>query len=241
MAPIPVYTNSPITAAKPDGVTPKTAAAAEDTPSKVSSTPSSTSAYTPSAYPAPRPGAVPSLPTPTGSAATQQYSPPQPTPTTSIGSFGPAPPQPGPVPISSLPPPPKAGERYQPPTQTPASLTTTMPIPRQMAIPAPAAPYPSHQWDTSTTTMASSSSYGAQTSLGTTGIGGANAEDLSHPAGYQQNTNASELDRYQRSAVERGPDEDGDGIWGAAKKLAQQTGERLAAVEGEVWRKINKE
>lgn len=242
MAPIPVYTNSPITAAKPDGVTPKTAAAADSAPSQVSSsTPSSASAYTPSAYPAPRPGAVPSLPVPTGSAATQQYSPLQPTPTASIGGSGPAPPQPGPVPVSSLPPPPKAGERYQPPTQTPAPATTTMPIPHQMAIPAPAAPQPSHQWGTSTTPMASSSPYGAQLPSGPIGIGGANAEDLSHPAGYQQNTNASELDRYQRSAVERGPDESGDGIWRAAKKLAQQTGERLAAVEGEVWKKINKE
>lgn len=40
---------------------------------------------------------------------------------------------------------------------------------------------------------------------------------------------------------QRETDDSGDGIWGAAKKLAQQTGERLAAAESEVWKKINKD
>lgn len=40
---------------------------------------------------------------------------------------------------------------------------------------------------------------------------------------------------------QRETDDGGDGIWGAARKLAQQTGERLAAAESEVWKKINKE
>jgi hypothetical protein len=75
--------------------------------------------------------------------------------------------------------------------------------------------------------------------------GGGDAQGLSHPPGYHQNANASELDRYQRSATEQRESDDSgsglDGVWGAAKKLAQQTGERLAAVETEVWKKINKE
>ncbi|KAI3337273.1 hypothetical protein HD806DRAFT_33136 [Xylariaceae sp. AK1471] len=237
MAPIPVYANSPITAAKPDGVTPETASVAEpltDSPSKASAAPTST--YTPFTYAAAQPGAAPSLP----------YSPLQPTPTTSIGSANPASPQPGSVPISSIPPPPKVGERYQPPTQTPAPpATTTMPYPHQMGIPAPTAPQPSQQRGTSTASMASSSPYGTQIPSATTGIGGEGAQNLSHPSGYHQNANASELNRYQRSAMEQRESDDGgnglDGVWGAAKKLAQQTGERLAAVENEVWKKINKE
>ncbi|KAI0905041.1 hypothetical protein F4824DRAFT_26245 [Ustulina deusta] len=235
MAPIPVYTNSPITAAKPDGVTPKTASGTAAS-GRTSKTSSPTSTYTPSAYAAAQPGATPSLPTTTSPALAQLSSRLQPTPTTSMASASPAPPQPGSVPVSGVPPPPKAGERYQPPTQAPA---TTLPYPPQMAIPAPVA---SHllQRGTSTATVASSSPYGTTMPFAMTGGGGDDTHSLSHPAGYQQNANASELDRYQRSAVEQ-RELDDNGVWGTAKKFAQQTGERLAAVESEVWKKINKE
>ncbi|KAI1757809.1 hypothetical protein F4782DRAFT_146181 [Xylaria castorea] len=242
MAPIPVYANSPITAAKADGVTPKTASSDAPCKTNKASSSSPTSAYTPSTYAAAQPGAVPSLPAPTGSALAQPYSAVQPTPTTSIASANPAPPQPGSVPVSSLPPPPKAGEGHQLPIQTPAPPTATIRYPHQMAIPAPTAPQPSQQRGTSTTAMASSSPYGTRTPFTTTNIAGDDAPSYSHPAGYQQNANASELDRYQRSAVEqRELDDDENGIWGAAKKLAQQTGERLVAAESEVWKKINKD
>ncbi|KAI0448073.1 hypothetical protein F4803DRAFT_545594 [Xylaria telfairii] len=243
MAPIPVYANSPITAAKADGITPKTASSS-DTPCKAdkASLPSPTSAHTPSTYVAARPGAAPSLPAPSGPARAQHYSPMQPTPTTSIANASPAPPQPGSVPISSLPPPPKAGERYQPPTQTAAPPAATIRYPHQMAIPAPTVPQPSQQRGTSTTPMASSSPYGVQMPFTTIGIGGRNAQSFSHPAGYQQNANASQLDQHQRSAMQqRELDDSGGSIWGSAKKLAQQTGERLAAAESEVWKKINKD
>ncbi|KAI0486865.1 hypothetical protein F4859DRAFT_316414 [Xylaria cf. heliscus] len=256
MAPIPVYTNSPITAAKADGVTPKTASS--DAPCKTpcktdkasSSSSSPTSGYTPStstststyAASAAQPGAAPSLPAPTGPARAQPYAPVQPTPTTSIASGCPAPPQPGSVPVSSLPPPPRAGERYQLPAQTPAPPAATIRYPHQMAIPAPTPPPPSQQRGTSTTAMASSSPYGTRIPSTTTGIGNDDAQSFSHSAGYQQDANASELDRYQRSALEqRELDDGGSSIWGAAKKLAQQTGERLAAAESEVWKKINKD
>lgn len=95
--------------------------------------------------------------------------------------------------------------------------------------------------------MASSSPYGAPVPSALTGVGvgvgGESAPSLSHPPGYHQNDNASGFGRYQRSPMEqqRETDDSGDGIWGAAKKLAQQTGERLAAAESEVWKKINKE
>ncbi|KAJ2977677.1 hypothetical protein NUW58_g7738 [Xylaria curta] len=219
MAPIPVYTDSPITAAKPDGVTPKTVSrdSASNT-NKARASPTST--YTPSMYAAARPGAAPSLPTPTstGPNVTQPYPPLQSTPTTSIAS---------------------ANTSRLPKTRPPVA---TMIYPHQMAIPAPAAPQPSQQRGTSTTTMAPSLPYGTRLPSTTMGISGDGGASLSHPAGYQQNANASELDHYQRSAMEqRELDDNGDSIWGAAKRLAQQTGERLAAAESGVWKKINKE
>ncbi|KAI0402635.1 hypothetical protein F4802DRAFT_347367 [Xylaria palmicola] len=244
MAPIPVYANSPITAAKADGVTPKTASIDDacDAYRAASSPPTSTT-YTPSTHAAidAQPGAVPSLPKPTGAAVAQPCPPLQPTPTTTIPSAGPASPQPGSAPVSSIPPPPQANERYQPSVQTPAPPVTTTPYPHQMNIPAPAAPQPSQQRGTSTTMTAPSLPYGNQIPSATTGIDGSGAQGLSHPPGYQQNANASELDQYQRSAVGQGELDSDDSIWGAAKRLAQQTGQRLAAVEGEVWKKINKE
>jgi hypothetical protein len=36
-------------------------------------------------------------------------------------------------------------------------------------------------------------------------------------------------------------DEDGDGVWQAAKKWASAAGDSLAAAEHEVWKRINKE
>ncbi|KAI1321863.1 hypothetical protein F5Y16DRAFT_388324 [Xylariaceae sp. FL0255] len=226
MAPIPVYTNSPIVAAKPDGVTPKTAAVEEP---PTSTSPTRTRPNPTSTYPAAQPGAVPSLPKPTGSA----YAPP--TPTGRLND-APPPPQPG-----AVPPPPKAGEKYQPPAQTPAPA---MPMPQQMSIPTPVATYPSQQRGTSSTTI-SSVPFGTQLPFGAVSSHSQGTESLQHPPGYHQNANASELDRFQRSAAEqREYEESGDaleGVWDAAKKFAQQTGERIAAVENEVWKKINKD
>ncbi|KAI2630570.1 hypothetical protein GGS21DRAFT_208243 [Xylaria nigripes] len=258
MAPIPIYNNSPITAAKPDGVTPKTASAADGACSSsgaASSLPTSTNISSPhgsstATAAAARPGATPSLSTPTIPAAGQPYSPLQPTPTTSMAGISPAPPQPGSVPVSRLPPPPRAGERYQPPVQTPAlpsaSSAPTMSYPYQMSIPAPMVPRPpTQQRGTSTAAMASPPTRGAQLPSAAMNIGGEDAHSLSHPSGYQQNVNASRLDQYQRSTMERSESDDGengfDAVWGAAKKLAQQTGERLVAAESELWKKINNE
>ncbi|KAI0007808.1 hypothetical protein F4779DRAFT_487143 [Xylariaceae sp. FL0662B] len=242
MAPIPVYTNSPISAEKPSGVTPQTAPVG-DQPSSISKPTTSTSSPTSSHqsfYPPAQPGAAPSLPTPT--TAAQAYSPSDPSPTQTLSHDSPPPPQPGAVPVpfgrarTDIPPPPKVGEKYRPPQQTPAPQPVAMPYPHQMSVPVPTAAYPSQQSGTSVAQLPSSA-YGSHRLV--------NPEGLDHPPGYHQNTNASELDRYQRSAVQQSdfgarPD-DSDGVWGAAKKWAQHTGERLAAAESEVWKKINKE
>ncbi|KAI6092559.1 hypothetical protein F4821DRAFT_224357 [Hypoxylon rubiginosum] len=233
MAPIPVYTNSPIAASKASGVTPKT-----DLPPSVVSKPATTTASPTSAnsgsYPPAQPGAAPSLPTPTATARAYGYD-------------GPPAPQPGaaPTPTSavntSIPPPPKAGEKYQPSQQTPAPQPVSMPYPQQMSIPTPTAPYPAQQHGTSTASVPTS--YNSQGPTATTGSG---FYSLEHPPGYHQNSNASELDRYQRVATHQseleGQREDtGGGVWDSARKWAQQTGEKLAAAENEVWKKINKE
>ncbi|KAI1374976.1 hypothetical protein F4677DRAFT_424192 [Hypoxylon crocopeplum] len=242
MAPIPVYTDSPIAASKPSGVTPQTAQlASTEKPTPTSPSPTSSSR---ASYPSAQPGAAPSFPAPTTPAA-RAYVPPQPTQT--LNHDGPPPPQPGAVPALSgatkanIPPPPKAGEKYQPSPRTAAPQPMSMPYPQQLSIPAPSAPYPSQQRGTSTASAPSPAPNG-QAPAATSNSA---RYSLEHPPGYHQNTNASVLDSYQRTAIQQseleGQTEESGGVWDTAKKWAQQTGERLAAAEHEVWKKINKE
>ncbi|KAI0128723.1 hypothetical protein BJ170DRAFT_343084 [Xylariales sp. AK1849] len=242
MPPIPVYTDSPV-ATKPSGVTPQTASQPPQA-SQNHATPATTTASptrVQAAYPQALPGAAPSLPTATGAAqAHPSYM--QPAPSQDLKrEDGPPLPEPGAVPTSTsvrshLPPPPKVGEKYVPPQITSASQSASMPYPRQMSIPSPTIAYPAQQHGTSTA-AAPSSAYG-----GDQGTGGS----LQHPPGYQQNVNASELDGYQRSAIFRNDSaqqhsQPEEGVWNSAKKWAQATGEKLAAAETEVWKRINKE
>ncbi|KAF3019419.1 hypothetical protein E8E14_012984 [Neopestalotiopsis sp. 37M] len=250
MPPIPIYADSPV-AAKPSGVTPQTAVAGaaagheKTTPATVTASPTQSRT---SSYPEAKPGAVPSLPAPTGTAAAPSraaYIPPTPTQGLVDKSDAPPPPQPGaaPQPTASrtthLPPPPKDGEKYVSPQSAPAPS-----YPQQMSIPPPTMAYPAQQSGTmaaapppSTTTMYSSQ----------IGAGSGAQQSLEHPPGYQQNADASELDRYQQSAIRRnesgyeyGSDDD-EGVWNSAKKWAQATGEKLVAAETEVWKRINKQ
>ncbi|KAI1102979.1 hypothetical protein F4804DRAFT_248008 [Jackrogersella minutella] len=242
MAPIPVYTDSPIVASKPSGVTPQTAQSIPDSnPTATSTSPASPNQ---ASYPPARPGAIPSLPAPTA-ATFQAYAPPQPTQT--HNHDGPPAPQPGAVPISpgatrtNIPPPPKAGEKYQPPQQTQATPPASIPYPSQMFIPPPSAPYAVQQRGTSTASIPSS----VYSSQGPTALGGPPIQSLQHPPGYHQNVNASEIDGQKRLAIRQSELEsqtdDSGGVWDSAKKWAQQTGERLAAAENEVWKKLNKD
>ncbi|OTB07984.1 hypothetical protein M426DRAFT_317487 [Hypoxylon sp. CI-4A] len=240
MAPIPVYTDSPI-ASKPSGVTPKTSEASST--SKPATTSASSNSPNQASYPPAQPGAVPSIPTPT--TTSQAYAPPQ--PTQAFNYDGPPAPQPGAAPTvpgttkTNIPPPPRVGEKLELPQQTPAAQPVSVPYPQQMSIPAPTVPYPSQQRGTSMI-PGPTATYSSQ---GPTALGGPLAPSLQHPPGYQQNANASELDRYQRSAIQQseleGQTDDSGGYWESAKKWAQQTGGKLAAAEQEVWKKINKE
>lgn len=130
-----------------------------------------------------------------------------------------------------------------------------------MAIPAPTAPYPAQQHGTLTAAGPSSVAPAGQGSgsiptavpTSTVAGGGYGGQSvLSHPPGYQQNANASGLDRYQSAsvhhqqhgdyaAVEREGQGSEGGVWDAAKKWAQATGQKLAEAESEVWKRINKD
>ncbi|KAF4975840.1 hypothetical protein FZEAL_7429 [Fusarium zealandicum] len=246
MPPVPVYTSSPITAAKPSGITPQTARP-EDLEASVvapqsSDTPTST-------YPAAQPGARPSMPAPTG--APQPSAHVQPTPTRAAINTSPPAPQPGaaPTPLTGahLPPPPKAGETLHD-AQTQA---TEVPMPPQMSYAPPSGSDFAAGRSSTTTALGPSPMAG----LGPTPVlGGSSGSDLSHPPGYHQDARASEFTSSQRAAHEaavaqdtRRPslmltgDDDGEGVWQAAKKWASAAGDSLAAAENEVWKRINKD
>lgn len=242
MPPIPVYTNSPV-AAKPAGPTPQTASdtSKEAERSTVPATTTAAATTAQSGYPQARPGAAPSLPAAT--AATQQHAY-IPTPTTGFQQRdGPAAPQPGAfpqAPKTHLPPPPKDGVKYTPASVTTSPPSAAAPYPHQMSIPPPTMAYQAQQSGTS-----SAAGLGQMYSSQSTTVGNQN---LQHPPGYHQDANASEPDRFQRAALNRNDSdyqqqgaEDEGGVWGTAKKWAQATGEKLAAAETEVWKRINKE
>ena len=245
MPPIPIYSQSPINAAKPSGVTPQTAAPGSSEKEGRSQPATTTAAVSQDAYPPARPGAVPSLPAPTGTTQSQRYAPVQPTPTVNLENTGPAPPQPGAVPTlpgrlpSGIPPPPRAGESYHPPEVTQAPQA---PYPAQMSIPAPTIP---HVHGGTSTATAGRYSQAAQP----TTLGAGSGNQLNHPPGYHQNVNAVDFDSNQRAAHfanvsserRRSSDGDDEGVWDAARKLVQSAGEKLSAAESEVWRRINKE
>ena len=242
MPAVPVYSASPVNAAKASGTTPQTARPDEperEIPGYVAQVTTS-SAASQQGFPAPQPGAgAPSQPVQTANAI-------QPTPThQSLPDDGPPAPQPGAVPVpppgaaSHLPPPPKPTEARQ---YTPA---TTVPMPPQMSYQAPSSQY--SRGSSTTTAPPPAAGFGGPrpTSIREGGPGDVH----SHPPGYHQDVHASEFSSAQRVAHESSMAEntsvfDGDddeGVWGAAKKWASAAGNRLAAAENEVWRRINKD
>ena len=267
MPPIPVHLDDPIVAQKPDGTTPQT----EPPPTQTQpDAPTTTTATTPQAYPAARPGAA-AVPAPTGYVPNP---PPQPTRTTQAIQDGPPAPQPGAVPVpsmqqvtaSTLPPPPKAGEAAKAREAGATQFPTQMPP--QMSIPAPGMNYaPTHSTSTATTVNLGPVAPAAPTGVPTA--------PYQPPEGYRQDTNAQEMSAAQRSSLEEqqrresvfanvsvggggGATGTGTGIgiggaggaaegvgaqaaqaWSAVKGVLGTAGEKLAEVEGDVWRRIN--
>lgn len=238
MSGVTIHTSSPITAAKPSGITPQTvssegqtisAAPARNPATPTTSAPSSSSTYQPS-YRQAAPGQA-ATPAPTSSVLRPPQQPTATPTTTSTTSSpdGPPAPQPGPIPSpftrayganTSLPPPPKAGEKPQPAEYyTPArSPAPTQSYPPQTSIPPPASLNfgpPSG----ATTGMPNSSSYpysnpnttyGPQfqaqprsthtTPLGVQGVGAdPRRPSFEHPPGYVQNPYASGQQYNQRN------------------------------------------
>ncbi|TLS31392.1 hypothetical protein PpBr36_03607 [Pyricularia pennisetigena] len=255
MPPIPIYSKSPINASKASGVTPQTVAPSDDSKEKQSQGPaaSATTNYIPTktaAYAAPQPGATPTIPTATAPSGSNPYAP---APTAGLGgSASPPQPQPGAVPAppggiaasvtgTGLPPPPKAGETYQPPAPAPATTAAPQYPPPQMFMAAPTAPYPQQQRGTSTT-AGPPPAFGAPA----TQLPGASVDIFSHPAGYQQNANASSYagqsrsDNYGGGLGGTSHDDQGEGVWDSAKKYMAAAGTKLSEAESEVWKRINK-
>lgn len=246
MSGIPVYTQSPINAAKASGTTPQTTSPQISTSTSAAAITTATST---SPYPAAQPG-VAAFPAPTG-AAQQRYAPPlQPTPTTKTDG-GPALPQPGAVPTpidrKAIPPPPKTGENYRPPQQTTAPAQPGA-YPPQMSIPPPTSAYRAQPPISSTST---STAPPLAYPIGIPSADEGPRRSLEHPPGYYQNVHASELTNEQRRAQEANdstlhPSDntgglDTESVWNTAKKWAAQAGEKISEAEAEVWRRVNKE
>lgn len=182
-------------------------------------------------YPAAQPGARPALPVQTEAPHALH-----PTPTRTTEGIDPPPPQPGAAPIApgasaSLPPPPKAGEKFQQQGRSPAH----MPTPPQVSYPPPSVgPY--HVPSGSSTSTAPPPRY--MVAPGPTPLFNGETSNLEHPPGYQQNTIASGPTPFPSHGDFDADDE--EGVWDTAKKWAMAAGDSLAAAEHEVWKKINK-
>lgn len=214
MPPIKVFSNAPL---HPDGVTPKTAAPAENeqipqpTPTRTTNLPLSN----PSQPPPPQPGARPQ---------------PGPAPTAGLSS-GPPPPQPGaePRPVYTV-------------THT-STTTGTMPTPSQLSIPPPTSNYaPTHSTSTyqpAQPAHVSPFETGAAASSTTAGVGLHNRKiSLEHPPGYVQNPysqdgSASDRARFENAAREARAEE---GVVGQLKSALSGAGKKLTELETEAWR-----
>ncbi|KAH0598536.1 hypothetical protein MHUMG1_03836 [Metarhizium humberi] len=240
MAPIPVYSSSPINAAKPAGVTPKTADSNKGGQAQLE--PPQTSGE--QAFSPAQPGARPMLPKATGAPQPGGHVLATPTRTSSVGN-NPPPPQPGAVPVppgggsgtgSNIPPPPRAGESLQNHQSPPV---TTMPP--QMGYQPPRAPLPVQARSSTTASTVGPPPHSGPAGVSAPLQGNYPTAGISLPAGgYQQDVNAAGYNSYQR-AERAYEDESEASVWDTARKWAASAGESLAAAESEVWKRINKD
>lgn len=199
--PIPVYTQdaAPTSAAKVDGITPKTAAALSNAsvtapapnPATTTAIPHNTSPPYPQAQPGLHimPAPTNAYGEPTGPASNYTPLPPNPTPTQITQSDGPPAPQPGAVPVPpgggarcNLPPPPKVGEKYVPPTSVQAPQPTAhRMMPPQFGYAPPNSTYQPATMSTVPSTVPSQS-YPAPLPYNSPVVGG-NDDRLEHPPG----------------------------------------------------------
>ncbi|PHH62574.1 hypothetical protein CDD81_6889 [Ophiocordyceps australis] len=243
MPAIPVYSSSPINAAKASGVSPHSSRPDGKTPGQEIPETAPAAVASHSATPtrnhlAAQPGARPSLPMQTGQphalAAQHNIASVAATPTQQHDDASPPAPQPGAVPrppgaSRQIPPPPKASKAWTASTASepgrsqdvPATLSEPPRMPPQMSYQPPAASLPI-QGRSSTTPSSLQPNYPASDS------------HYSHPPGYQQNV-------YGANAQQHVAPEAEPGVWDTARKWASAAGQSLAAAEDQVWKRINKD
>ena len=208
MAPIPIFSNSPIVASKADGISPKTTppgpAATTTAPSTTTTAPTPTTTAA-----APQPGAVP-FPAPTGIAIpTQPSAPPAPTPVAAPATTTPA--------------------AYAPPAPTAAPAPNSTKIPYQTALP------PLNYLPPAISSMPSTTpSYQQQTPLPALSHPPGYQQNSHATADTQMGYES----RNAGLPGGAGPAEEDAGLWDTAKRWVQGAGESLSAVESEVWKKI---
>ena len=267
MSAVPIHTESPISPAKATAITPQTSYDPNTTSShtNASTTAAPTSS---NGYPAAHPGQVAPTPTQPISSATSHGPPPPlpgaiPTPSVAAPS-GHARSIPPPPKVGEKPQPPSYYAVSQAnPTPTPSVAQT---YPQQMGIPSPGPAYGIPP--ASTTSMTQTPSFPTPASLPSdpqpaTSTTRPRANTLEHPPGYVQNPQAQEMTPDARFATEhqasmnqsseKSPVLPGyndrasggnagfgeeEGLWGMAKKLVSQAGEKVQEFEGEVWRKF---
>lgn len=261
MSGVPIHTHSPITAAKATAITPQTS---YPPPSSTSSSEATTTVTsTAPIYSPAQPGSAVAKPTATKALST---------------SYGPPLPQPGAVPTasatqiapqSSLPPPPKAGDKIKPseyyvPSQpTHATPVQPQPYPSQMMLPAQHHSDGQHSGSTKSTTV------GPQfpllrsppsTQNPQLNPGGESVSSLEHPPGYAQNPYASDMTPDQRFATEqanqsggsmalgytdagvnnRAGFQDDESVWGMAKKWAKGASDTVGDYVTDMNEKISR-
>ncbi|KAL8350346.1 hypothetical protein RB598_005593 [Gaeumannomyces tritici] len=228
MPPIPIYTKSPINANKASGVTPQTASSEAEKQPAAQAPPATTTAAASSQptrtseYPPAQPGAVPSVPAPTGSLA---------------GLAGPPPAQPG-----AVPPPPRAGEAYQPPAPPePTAAPQYPPPPPQVSIPSPAAPLHYGGTTTATGPLPGRGNTGVTQLPGSSGAAGMGTGIYPNPNNAISSPYAGQYQAYGAGTADPSDDDQGEGVWDSAKKYMQAAGSKLSAAESEVWKRINKQ
>lgn len=283
MAPVPIHTASPLSTTAPShayGASPSTAAA-RYTPSESDSEsrPTSAGPIDGSSSHAAQPGARPAVPQPTNTAANTSNSRLDPTPTalsSSSKTDSPPPPQPGavPVPFSSSstraysPTPPQPVEiPTLPQSQTP---TRAPPLPMQSPNPYGTVYTPTRSMPPASITSISTSPRLGYTSPYTLPPV-PEAQDLSHPPGYQQDHHSSFDDKPVESCQEtdyratlsplsatrkdagildldwtfsspNGTDNGGsDTVVQTAMSWARAAGKRLSSTEKQIWKAINGE
>ncbi|PHH78108.1 hypothetical protein CDD82_3204 [Ophiocordyceps australis] len=235
MPAIPVYSSSPINAAKASGASPHSSrpdgtTAGQETPETAPAAVASHSVTPTRNHLAAQPGARPSLPVqtdqPHGLTAQHSIASVAATPTQRHEDASPPAPQPGAVPR-----PPGASRQIPPPPRTSKASTASEPgqtqdvqaprLPPQMSYQPPAASLPMHG-RSSTTPSSLQHHYPASDSY------------YAHPPGYQQNV-------YGANAQQHMAPEPEPGVWDTARKWASAAGQSLAAAEDQVWKRINKD